>query len=258
MNLSISRLDFSGKNVLISGGSRGIGRATAIAFAESGANVAFLYAQSEEEAQSTIDAIQKLGILTNAFKGSVSDESLWETATEWMIQVWGSLDVVVANAGIWKEARIDEMPLAQFEEMMQTNMTGTFLAAKYATKQMKQQGSGAIVIISSTAGQRGESEHSHYAASKGAQISFTKSLSTELAPWNIRVNCVAPGWVRTDMTENALTDPKTSEWVKSQIPLGRAADPKEIANAILFLASPLASFITGEILNVNGGAVLCG
>jgi 3-oxoacyl-[acyl-carrier protein] reductase len=258
MNLSISQLDFSGKNVLISGGSRGIGRATAILFAECGANVAFLYEQSDKDAVSTSDTISKLGRAAKVFKGSVSDESLWESATGWMTQTCGSIDVVIANAGIWNEALIDEMPLAAFEEMMLTNMTGTFLAAKYAAQHMKRQGAGAIVIISSTAGQRGESEHSHYAASKGAQISFTKSLSTELAPWNIRVNCVAPGWVKTDMTEEALTDPKTSEWVKSQIPLGRAADPKEIANAILFMASPLASFITGEILNVNGGAVLCG
>jgi 3-oxoacyl-[acyl-carrier protein] reductase len=122
---------------------------------------------------------------------------------------------------------------------------------------MKKQGGGNIINISSTAGQRGEAYHSHYAATKGAIISLTKSLSTELAPYNIRVNCVAPGWVDTDMSHSSLIG-KDRKWILDQIPLGRAAEPEEIAGAILFLASDLATFITGEIINVNGGAVLCG
>ena len=135
-------------------------------------------------------------------------------------------------------------------------MTGSMLLAKHVAQRMIPQKSGAIVLVSSTAGQRGESEHSHYAASKGAQISFVKSLAIELAPHNIRVNCVAPGWVETDMTTDALV--QVGDKIRAQMPFGRAAKPEEIAQPIVFLASAAASFITGEVLNVNGGSVLCG
>lgn len=251
-------LDFTGKNVLVTGGSRGIGRATALAFAECGANVAITYSTNTEAAEKTRVEIQAFGVHSMAFVCDSGDERAIELAIEKIQSEWGSLDVLVCNAGIWNEGKITTLELSEFEGMMRANMTGTFLACKHAARVMTAQGSGSIVIISSTAGQRGESEHAHYAASKGAQISFTKSLASELATKGIRVNCVAPGWVNTDMTTATLQDATKSKKVFNTIPLGRVAEPIEIANAILFLSSTLASFITGEILNVNGGAVLCG
>ena len=251
-------LDFKGKNVLVTGGSRGIGRATALAFAECGANVAITYVTNSTAAENTRAAIEQFGSRAMAFACDSGDENAMILAIETITRAWGSLDVLVCNAGIWNEGKIETLEISDFENMMRANMTGTFLACKHASRVMTKQASGSIVIISSTAGQRGESEHSHYAATKGAQISFTKSLASELATRGVRVNCVAPGWVNTDMMNDTLQDETQSKKVFRTIPLGRVAEPIEIANAILFLAGPLASFITGEILNVNGGAVLCG
>ncbi len=251
-------IDFHGKKALVTGGSRGIGLATSLALAEAGADIAFTYERNDDSAASARDRIESMGRRVLAFKLDARDEAAHEAMMASIMSEWRGLDILIANAGIWKGGRIDEMPLADFRETMEVNMTGTFLAVKHASRAMKAAKHGAIVIISSTAGQRGESEHSHYAASKGAQISFTKSLAVELAPFGIRVNCVAPGWVGTAMTRATLEDPAQGAEVLRVIPLGRVGEPEEIANAILFLASPLASFITGEILNVNGGAVLCG
>lgn len=251
-------MNFTGKTVFISGGSRGIGRATALRFADSGANVYFSYHSNIEAAERTLKEILALGVKASMMQADAADERAIEAAVAQAVAETGRLDVAVASAGIWEEAAIDQMSIVEFERTMSANMTGSFVLAKYATRAMKTRKSGSMVFISSTAGQRGEALHSHYAASKGAQISFTKSLATELAPFGIRVNCVAPGWVDTDMTRETLQDPAVGEEIRRVIPLGRPARPVEIANAVLFLASDLASFITGEILNVNGGAVLCG
>jgi 3-oxoacyl-[acyl-carrier protein] reductase len=251
-------VNFSNKNILITGGSRGIGRATVRAFAERGANVCFTYRANSEAAQSLVDQLRPPGRECRAIQAEASDESAMERVIDDMVQDWGSLDVAVANAGIWEEAAIDSMSTQSFERTMSANMTSSFILAKYAARVMKRAGHGSIVFISSTAGQRGEALHSHYAASKGAQISFTKSLAVELAPYGIRVNCIAPGWVETDMTSETLGDPNHKTAIRMAIPLGRPGKPEEIASAVTFIASDLATFITGEILNVNGGAVLCG
>ena len=250
-------IDLGGRSALITGGSRGIGRATALAFVRAGANVTITYERNSASAEATLEAISEVDGDGMAVLVNLRSEDSVKNAVEEHVARFGSLDYLVTNAGIWEEAAVDEMSLEEFNRMMEINMGGTFLMTKHAVKEMKANGSGSIVIISSTAGQRGESFHSHYAASKGAQISFTKSLAAELAP-TIRVNCVAPGWVNTDMTSGTLHDEAQARRVLRTIPLGRVADPSEIANAVVFLASPLASFITGEILNVNGGAVLCG
>jgi 3-oxoacyl-[acyl-carrier protein] reductase len=249
-------IDFIGKNILITGGSRGIGRATALAFAKAGANVAFTYRRNDDAAKEVRSLIESLGVKAMAQKAEAQDEGAMKSFMARIAATWGSLDVAVANAGIWTEASIDKMTAEQFRETMDINMTGSFLLVKYASAQMKGKQSGSIVLISSTSGQRGEANYSHYSASKGAQISFTKSLALELAPFGIRVNCVAPGWTESDMTRKAIAE--LGDKIGSVIPLGRAGKPEEIADAILYLASPMASFITGEILNVNGGAVLCG
>jgi 3-oxoacyl-[acyl-carrier protein] reductase len=169
---------------------------------------------------------------------------------------WGRIDILVCNAGIWKGAPIERMSEAEWDEMIDVNLKGTYLASRHAVPHMIAAGSGAIVNISSTAGQRGEAGHAHYAASKGGMIAWTKSLAAELAEHGIRVNCVAPGWVHTDMAEEALA--RDGETIFATIPLRRAGRPEEIAAAACFLASDLASYITGEIVNVNGGNVLCG
>jgi 3-oxoacyl-[acyl-carrier protein] reductase len=173
------------------------------------------------------------------------------------VRRFGALDILVNNAGIWHGAAIDELGDAEWNEMLRVNLSGTFHTIRAAVPHMKRAGRGRIINISSTAGQRGEAWHGHYAATKGAVIALTKSLAAELAPSGILTNCVAPGWVATDMTRDALAGPSGAA-IAAAIPLGRVGRPEEIAGAVVFLASDLAGFINGEILNVNGGAVLCG
>lgn len=170
----------------------------------------------------------------------------------------GPLDIVVINHGIWKGAPIETMTGAEYDEMMDANVRGAFSVAGAVARRMKPRKKGRIILIASTAGQRGEALHSHYAASKGALISLTKSLASELAGDGILVNCVAPGWVDTTMSAPALSQLTSRSAALASIPLGRVATPEEIAGPVVFLASEHATFITGEILNVNGGAVLIG
>jgi 3-oxoacyl-[acyl-carrier protein] reductase len=163
---------------------------------------------------------------------------------------------VVANAGIWKEGAIDRLTAAEWSETLAVNLGGTWRLCREAVPALRRRGGGAIVVVSSTAGQRGEAHHSHYAASKGAQISLVKSLAVECAP-EIRVNAVAPGWVDTEMSAGPLEGEERAA-ILAAIPLGRVASAEDIADAIAFLASDRARHVTGEILNVNGGSVLCG
>jgi 3-oxoacyl-[acyl-carrier protein] reductase len=170
------------------------------------------------------------------------------------------VDILVANAGIWnaEDAPIEAMSERQWDEMLAANLKSVYGVVRYAAPHMKAQKSGRIIAVSSTAGQRGEAFHTHYAASKGAIISFVKGLATELAPHGILVNCVAPGWVDTEMSQPVLRTKKGWKFAVSAIPMGRPGTAEEIAGPIVFLASDLATFVQGEILNVNGGAVLCG
>ena len=170
---------------------------------------------------------------------------------------FGGVDILVNNAGIWKGSPIEELSPGEWDEMIAVNLTGTFGMIRAAVPHMKEAGRGRIINISSTAGQRGEALHSHYAATKGAIIALTKSLASELAGDGILTNCVAPGWVATNMTEETLAG-EDADAILSTIPLGRVARPEEVAGAVLFLASDLSTFVNGEVLNVNGGAVLCG
>jgi 3-oxoacyl-[acyl-carrier protein] reductase len=170
---------------------------------------------------------------------------------------FGRLDIVVNNAGIWAGSPIEEVSDGEWNEMLGVNLSGTFHVIRAAVPHMKAAGGGRIINLSSTAGQRGEALHAPYAATKGAVIALTKSLAAELAPFGILTNAVAPGWVETDMTSEAL-DGDAGRRIRASIPLDRAGRPEEIAGAVLFLASDLASYVNGEILNVNGGSVLCG
>jgi 3-oxoacyl-[acyl-carrier protein] reductase len=251
-------LDLSAQVVLITGANRGIGEATARAFASVGAQVGVHYHRDEARAQRVVRDINTRGVRAVAL---AADLRVWDEGESLLAACEAALgppDVVVLNHGIWTEASIDTMTEAQYDEMLATNLKGVFSVAGAAARSMKPRRRGSIVLVSSTAGQRGEAHHSHYAATKGAVISLTKSLAPELAPWGIRVNCVAPGWVRTDMTEPTLADSASNARVLGTIPLGRVATPDEIAQPIVFVASLMAAFVTGEILNVNGGAVLVG
>ncbi|MGA8539073.1 MAG: glucose 1-dehydrogenase [Terriglobales bacterium] len=254
MNLTLDN-----KVALITGGSRGIGAAAVQLFVAAGAKVVFNYQAAKAQAE---QLVRECG--TASCRAVQSDLSTTQAAQQLVssaISAFGRLDILVANHGIWppEDAPVDRMPDEQWHRTIAVNLDSVFALVKHAVAQMKKQGGGGhIVLVSSTAGQRGEAFHCDYAASKGALISMVKGLSTELAPDHIHVNCVAPGWVATDMSAAALNDPPTRERVFRTIPMGRVGTPDEIAGPILFLCTPYAGFITGEIFNVNGGAVLVG
>lgn len=252
-------LDLSGKVVLVTGGSRGIGAACVRLFAQAGASVLFSY-------QKSADAAQRLAIAcgpdrTAAVQSDLIGEGAEELLVEEAVTRFGHLDILVVNHGVWPahDAPVDQLGEDQWRSTMSVNLDSAFLLVKAAAGYMKRaRRGGHIVMISSTAGQRGEAFHTDYAATKGAIISMVKGLSTELAPHNIYVNCVAPGWVATEMSAPAMADPAMQRKIHAVIPMGRIARPEEVAAPVVFLCTPLAGFITGEVLNVNGGAVLVG
>lgn len=250
-------INLKNKSVLITGGSRGIGEACVRLFAEAGASVGFTFKAGKKSADRVVEELSYKSKV-KAFKVDLINKvEIIDTVSSFEDQ-FGKIDILVNNAGIWKKAEVIKMTIDEWEETLKINLTAAFLFTKYAISDMKKNRSGKIINIASTAGQRGEAFHSHYAASKGGMISFTKSLAAELGEYNINVNCVAPGWVITDMTKESLNDKMIFEKVCDDIPLKKIAMPEEVAGPVLFLASDLASHITGEILNVNGGSVLCG
>jgi len=241
--------------VLVTGASKGIGAMCAEEFAARGFDeIVVHYHRDEAGAKRTLERV-----IARGARGEIvrADLSKWSEGAELVARA-GSIDHVVINHGVWKEAAIDAMTEAQYDETMDANVRGAFSVAGAAARVLKEKRGGSMVLIASTAGQRGEALHSHYAASKGALISLTKSLAAELAPFGVRVNCVAPGWVATEMAAPALDDPNERKKVLSTIPLGRVGTPEEIAAPVVFLCTKGAGFVTGEIFNVNGGAVLVG
>lgn len=250
-------IDLSGKVVVITGGSRGIGAACVDKFAEAGARIVFTY-RNDEEAASQLVSKYSFRSEILSYRVDLQAEDEIKQCVKYAGSEFGRIDILVNNAGVWKEGRVDKMELSDWNETININLTGSYLFTKYAVPYLKKSEGGRIVYVSSTAGQRGEAGYSHYASSKGGIISLTKSLAVELAEHKINVNCVAPGWVYTDMSNDALSGEENENRIKEYIPLGRAAYPDEIAGPVLFLASPLADHITGEILNVNGGSELCG
>jgi len=252
-------LDLTDKVALITGGSRGIGAACVRLFAQAGAGVLFNYQKSSEAAECLV--IECGADRTAAVQSDLIGEGAEEMLVEDAVSRFGHLDILVVNHGIWppEDRPIDELSDEQWRSTMAVNLDSAFLLVKSAVKAMKRSGNGGhIVMVSSTAAQRGEAFHCDYAATKGAIISMVKGLSTELANDRIYVNCVAPGWVATDMSAPVMVQPETAQKILGKIPLGRLASPEEIAAPIVFLCTPLAGFITGEVLNVNGGAVLAG
>jgi 3-oxoacyl-[acyl-carrier protein] reductase len=250
-------IDLSGKNVLITGGSRGIGAACVHLFAQTGADIAFTYINAEKESNKLINRYSN-SISIKAYKSDMNDPSSVSRIVQHIVKEFNGIDILVNNAGIWEYGEADNMDIEEWERTIRINLTSVFAAVKAVLPLMKKKKYGKIINISSTAGQRGESFHSHYAASKGGVISFTKSLASELGRYNINVNSVAPGWVLTDMCTDVFADRNYKEKVRKDIPLQRIATAEDVAGPVLFLASELARHINGEILNVNGGSVLCG
>jgi 3-oxoacyl-[acyl-carrier protein] reductase len=259
MNTDGVSLSLTGKVALITGGSRGIGAATVRMFVAAGARVLFSYQKAAREAEAVVRQCgsERCAAIAVDLDGAEPARDLVEQTVE----RFGRLDALVVNHGIWppEDVPIDRMGDDQWRRTIAVNLNSAFALVKHSVAQMKKQGTGGrIVLVSSTAGQRGEAYHCDYAAAKGALISMTKGLSTELAHAGIYVNCVAPGWVATDMAAPALENSVSRRRVLATIPLGRVGTPEEIAAPILFLCTEHAGFITGEVFNVNGGAVLVG
>jgi 3-oxoacyl-[acyl-carrier protein] reductase len=249
-------IDLRGQTALITGGSRGIGRAAVLLLARSGADVAISYHTRASEADATAAEIRALGRRAFVVGGDLADPDVAQRLASGLEREFGGLDIFVANAGVWPaaEVRLGDMPVKRWHATMQANLDSVFVSTRAVLPLMRD--GGRVVIVSSTAGQRGEAFHSDYAATKGALISLTKSLAIEYAS-TLAVNCVAPGWVDTEMSAPAFS-PANREAIRASIPIGRIASAEDIAGPILFLCSDLARHVTGEVLNVNGGSVLCG
>jgi len=250
-------IDLSGRRAFVTGGSRGIGRATALLLARAGASVAIGYATRRDDADATVAEIRAAGGQAEAVGGDLGDQSAAERVVAQAAQ--HGLDLLVVNHGIWPPTpqAVAAMTAEQWERARRANLDSVFYVTRAAIPRLPD--GGRIVLVASTAGQRGEAFHADYAATKGAVISFTKSLAVELAP-RLTVNCVAPGWVDTEMSAvpYGADGGEGRRAIERTIPMGRVATPEEIAGPIVFLCSDLARFLTGEILNVNGGSVLCG
>lgn len=256
----MSLIDLSNHVALVTGGSRGIGAATAVLLARAGADVAFTYNTRKDEAERVGRQVAAEGRHWAEIQADVSDPEACQRAVNETAEAFGRLDFFVANAGIWspEDVPIVEMDDEWWRRTLAVNLDSVFYGTRAALKIMKP--GGRVVIISSTAGQRGEAYHADYAATKGAVISFVKSACVEAAKEQITVNCVAPGWVDTDMCQETFARGGGAgrKRIEKTIPIGRVARPEEIAAPIVFLCSELAASITGEVVNVNGGGVLCG
>ncbi len=250
-------ISLRGRRALVSGGSRGIGAATALLLAECGADVGIGYRSRERDAAAVVKQLAARGVRAFAFATNIATGDGAEALFDRAEREFGGIDIFVGNAGIWpnEDVPLREMEDARWELTMAQNVAAMFYTTRAAARLVGR--GGRIVLVSSTAGQRGEALHADYAASKGAMIALVKSLAVELAPREVTVNSVAPGWVDTEMCTGAFAD-GGRERIAATIPLGRVATPRDIAAPIVFLCSDLARHITGEILNVNGGSVLCG
>lgn len=251
-------IDLEGKNALVTGGSRGVGAATALLLARAGASVGVAYRSRADEAAEVVAACEEMGVDAWSAAGDLGRpedvESLFARADEEFDE---GLDIFVGNHGIWpaEDVPVSELDDERWHETMGANLHSIFYSCRAAARRLNDE--GRVVLVSSTAGQRGEAYHADYAATKGAMISFVKGFCVELAPRGITVNSVAPGWIDTEMSASALT-PGSRASIEASIPIGRIATAEDVAGPIIFLCSELGRHVTGEILNVNGGAVLVG
>lgn len=256
----MSLIDLSHRVALVTGGSRGIGAATAVMLAQAGADVALTYRTRKDEAEQVGRKIERIGRQWTILQADLSRREDCERVVRETAEAFSKLDLFIANAGIWppENVPVSEMTDEQWRTTMATNLDSVFWGTRAALRAMQR--GGRVVIVTSTAGQRGEAFHADYAATKGALISFVKSVAVEAAKEDITVNSVAPGWVDTEMSRIPYQREagKGKREIEKTIPLGRVASAEDVAGPIVFLCSPLARHITGEILNVNGGSVLCG
>lgn len=250
-------VDLSGKNAIVTGASRGVGRATAIMLARAGASVGVAYRSRSDEADEVVRACRDLGVHAWSEAGDLSEVEAADALFARAEREFDGLDIFVGNHGIWPpvDTPVGEMGDDQWHHTIAANLHSVFYTCRAAARTLRDD--GRVVLVSSTAGQRGEANHADYAATKGAMISFVKGFCVELAPRGITVNAVAPGWIDTEMSASAL-DGEGHERVATSIPLGRIATAEDVAGPIVFLCSALGRHVTGEILNVNGGAVLVG
>lgn len=251
------RIDLEGKRALVTGGSRGVGAATARMLARAGADVALSYRSRSEDADAVASDLTRMGARALAVAGDLADSAVVGHLFQRVLDELGGLDLVVVNAGIWPpdDVPIADMTDAQWHRTVAVNLDAAFYTVRHAARHLSD--GGRVVVVGSTAGQRGEANHGDYAATKGALISLVKGVAVELAPRDITVNCVAPGWIDTEMATLPYADGGRDR-IAASIPLGRVASAVDVAGPILFLCSDLARHVTGEVLNVNGGSVLCG
>jgi 3-oxoacyl-[acyl-carrier protein] reductase len=247
-------MDLKGKNCLVTGGSRGIGRVIAEYFASLGANVAITYARSADAAKDAVKAIEAHKVNGKEYQADAVDFSKAEEVIGSIVDDWGSLDVLVNNAGITRDNLILRMSEDQWDDVINTNLKSIFNYCKAATKPMMRARGGSIINIGSVVGISGNAGQSNYSASKAGMIGFTKSFAKELASRGIRANVLAPGYILTDMTGDL--DEKVLESIKKETPLGRAGNPEEVAHVAAFLASDLSSYVTGEVIRVDGGMAM--
>lgn len=248
-------ISLSGKVALVTGGSRGIGAACCRLLAAAGADIGIAYRTRGDLAHSLAAEIERGGRRAVALQADVMQAPFVQHLVERLVEELGGLDIVVNNAGIWSAGPIETTTDADWQRMLGVNLSGPFHVVRAAVPHLRARPGASIVNIVSTAGQRGEAAHGHYAATKGGLIAWTRSLAVELAP-GIRVNAVSPGWIRTDMTEYYLAPERIGESLKEPIPLGKPGEPEDVAGPVVFLASELARHITGAVINVNGGSVL--
>lgn len=241
----------SGKIALVTGASRGIGKGIALELAKNGADVAFTYLSSPAKAQELESELSAMGIRAKGYQSDASDFQAADILIQSVVADFGSLDIVVNNAGITRDNLLMRMSEEQFDEVIRTNLKSTFNVVKACQRPMLKQKKGSIINITSVVGIKGNAGQSNYAASKAGMIGFTKSIALELGSRNIRCNAIAPGFIETEMT-GALPPETVQQW-REQIPLKRGGTPEDVANAVVFLASDMSSYITGQVLNVDGG-----
>ena len=253
-------ISLAGKAALITGGSRGIGAASVRLFARAGADIVFSYHRDAVAADRVAQESRRHGTRVEFFKADLAKMSPAEKLVQFAHERLGRLDILVANAGIWNhhDAPIEKLAEREWDEMIRVNLKSVYSTVHFAVPHMIAQGGGRIVAVASVAGQRGTPFHTHYSATKGAIISFSKGLALELARHNILVNCVAPGFVGTDVWKSESKNKKKFKQALAAYPLNRAATPEEVAGPILFAVSDLATFVTAEVINVNGGSFPCG
>lgn len=240
-----------GKNAIITGGSRGIGKGIAEIFAQHGANVAFTYASSVTAANELEEQLSKTGIKAKGYKSNAADFSECEELIKNVAADFGPIDILINNAGITKDNLLMRMSEEDFDKVIEVNLKSVFNMTKAVQRTMLKQRNGSIINMSSVVGVKGNAGQSNYAASKAGIIGFSKSMALELGSRNIRTNVIAPGFIETEMT--GKLDEKTVEGWRESIPLKRGGTPEDIANACVFLASDLSSYITGQVIQVNGG-----